>query len=77
MMPLAKGVSVKPRVWDSNGNSSDIDLLRMMKIVVDAGYRGHAGIEYGPAGKELEGVKQLRQQLEAVRDQLAATRPRA
>lgn len=72
MMPLAKGVSVKTRVWDWSGNSSDIDLLRMMKIVVDAGYRGHVGIEYGPAGRELEGIKQLRQQLEAVRDQLAA-----
>jgi sugar phosphate isomerase/epimerase len=74
MMPLAKGVSVKPRVWDFNGNSSDIDLLKMMKIVVDAGYRGHVGIEHGPEGKELEGVAQLRQQLEAVRDQLSAAR---
>ena len=71
MMPLAKGVSVKPRVWDFNGNSSDIDLRRMMKIVVDAGYRGHCGIEYGPEGKELEGVRQLREQLEAVRTQLS------
>lgn len=72
MMPLAKGVSVKPRVWDFKGNSSEIDLLRMMKIVVDAGYRGHCGIEYGPEGKELEGVTELRQQLEAVRDQLSS-----
>jgi L-ribulose-5-phosphate 3-epimerase len=71
MMPLAKGVSVKPRVWDASGNSGDIDLLKMMKIVVDAGYRGHCGIEYGPEGKELEGITQLRQQLEAVREQLA------
>ena len=71
LMPLAKGVSVKPRVWDANGNSSDIDLLKMMKIVVDAGYRGHAGIEHGPEGKELEGIRALREQLEAVRDQLA------
>jgi sugar phosphate isomerase/epimerase len=71
MMPLAKGVSVKPRVWDFNGNSSDIDLRRMMKIVVDAGYRGHCGIEHGPEGRELEGIKQLREQLETVRDQLA------
>jgi L-ribulose-5-phosphate 3-epimerase len=63
---------VKPRVWDFKGNSSEIDLLRMMKIVVDAGYRGHAGIEYGPEGKELEGIAQLRQQLETVRDQLTA-----
>lgn len=77
MMPLAKGVSVKPRVWDFNGNSRDIDLLKMMTIVVDAGYRGHAGIEYGPEGKELEGVAGLRQQLETVRDQLTALRARA
>ena len=74
MMPLARGVSVKPRVWDANGRDADIDLLKMMKIVVDAGYRGHCGIEYGPEGKELEGVKDLRVQLEKVRDQLTSTR---
>jgi sugar phosphate isomerase/epimerase len=74
MMPLARGVSVKPRVWDAHGNSSPIDLLKMMKIVVDAGYRGHCGIEYGPEGKELEGVKDLRMQLEKVRDELTASR---
>ena len=72
MMPLAKGVSVKPRVWDFNGNQSDIDLYKMMKIVVDAGYRGHAGIEYGPEGAELDGIKKLRQELEAVRDRLTS-----
>ena len=74
MMPLAKGVSVKPRVWDFKGNTSDIDLFKMMKIVVDAGYRGHAGVEYGPEGKELEGVRTLREQLEAVRERLAAAK---
>ena len=74
MMPLAKGVSVKPRVWDFEGNSSDIDLLKMMKIVVDAGYRGHAGIEHGPENNELEGIRTLRQQLESVREQLTAAR---
>ena len=74
MMPLARGVSVKPRVWDANGRDADIDLLKMMKIVVDAGYRGHCGIEYGPEGKELEGVKDLRVQLEKVRDQLTSAR---
>ena len=72
MMPLAKGVSVKPRVWDAAGKDADIDLLRMMKIVVDAGYRGHCGIEHGPDGNELEGVKDLRVRLEQVHDQLAA-----
>jgi sugar phosphate isomerase/epimerase len=71
MMPLAKGVSVKPRVWDANGNQSDIDLQRMMKIVVDAGWRGHCGIEHGTEGKELESIIELRKQLEAVRTELA------
>jgi sugar phosphate isomerase/epimerase len=71
MMPMARGVSVKPRVWDSSGNNIDIDLAKMMKIVVDAGYRGHCGIEYGPEGNELDGVKKLREQLEAVRVQLS------
>ena len=74
MMPLARGVSVKPRVWDAHGRDADIDLLKMMRIVADAGYRGHCGIEYGPEGKELEGVKDLRIQLEKVRDQLASPR---
>jgi hydroxypyruvate isomerase len=49
----------------------------MMKIVVDAGYHGHVGIEYGPEGKELEGVTELRQQLEAVREQLRAAPSKA
>jgi sugar phosphate isomerase/epimerase len=77
LMPLAKGVSLKPRVWDFNGNESDIDLLRMMKIVVDAGYRGHVGIEHGDNGKELDSIRQLREQLETVRTQLSAARKKA
>jgi sugar phosphate isomerase/epimerase len=71
MMPLAKGVSVKPTVWDFHGKSSPIDLPRMMKIVVDAGYHGYCGIEHGPSGRELEGIRELREQLEKTRDQLA------
>lgn len=73
MMPLAKGVSVKPRVWDAHGNQSDIDLRRMMKIVVDAGWRGHCGIEHGVEGREIESIVELRKQLESVRDALGAS----
>lgn len=75
MMPLAKGVSVKPVVWDMQGHSSAIDLPRMMKIVVDAGYHGYCGIEHGQPGRELEAIRALREQLEAVRTQLS-TAPR-
>jgi hypothetical protein len=73
MMPLARGVSVKPRVWDAHGNQSDIDLKRMMKIVVDAGWRGHCGIEHGAEGRELESIVELRKQLESVRETLSAS----
>lgn len=72
MMPLAKGVSVKPTVWDFQGNNGPIDLPRMMSIVVQAGYHGYCGIEHGPSGRELEGIRELRQQLEATRERLAA-----
>jgi L-ribulose-5-phosphate 3-epimerase len=77
MMPLAKGVSVKPTVWDAQGNSGPIDLPRMMTIVIDAGYHGYCGIEHGEAGRELDSIRDLRQQLEATRDQLAANRRRS
>ena len=71
MMPLAKGVSVKPRVWDFHGNSGHIDLPKMMKIVVDAGYHGYCGIEHGESGRELESIRALREEIEAARTQLS------
>jgi L-ribulose-5-phosphate 3-epimerase len=71
MMPLAKGVSVKPTVWDFHGKSSRIDLPKMMKIVVDAGYHGYCGIEHGESGRELDSIRALREELEATRDQLS------
>jgi L-ribulose-5-phosphate 3-epimerase len=72
MMPLAKGVSVKPTVWDFKGNQSPLDYPRMMKIVVDAGYHGYCGIEHGASGRELDSIREVRQQLEAAREQLAS-----
>jgi len=72
MMPYAKGVSVKPQGYDANGNSIEIDLARMMRIVLDAGYHGYCGIEHGPEGRELEAIRELNEKLIQVRDQLAA-----
>jgi len=74
MMPLARGVSVKPTVWDAKGHSHPIDLDRMMRIVVEAGYRGYCGIEHGKAGAELEAIRELREQLDATRQRLASAR---
>ena len=70
MMPLAKGVSVKPTVWDFKGNQSPLDYPRMMKIVVEAGYHGYCGIEHGASGRELESIREVREQLEKAREQL-------
>lgn len=71
MMPLAKGVSVKTTVWDDNGNESAVDYDRMMQIVLDAGYRGYCGIEYGEAGREWESIVEVKDQLIASRERLS------
>ena len=71
LMPYAKGVSVKPTVWDDKGNQSGLDYERMMKIVLDAGYRGYCGIEHGPRDQEWEGIMEVKGKLEAAREALA------
>ncbi len=74
LMPHAFGVSVKPRVWDDHAKQSDLDYERMMRIVLDAGYRGYCGIEYegGPRGNEWKGVMEVKEQLINVREKLSA-----
>jgi len=32
--------------FDSNGNETEIDYIRMFKIIKDAGFTGYVGIEY-------------------------------
>lgn len=46
LMPYAKGVSAKTHKFDANGNETEIDYARLMKIVKDAGFKGYVGIEY-------------------------------
>ncbi|MEM7011306.1 MAG: TIM barrel protein [Verrucomicrobiota bacterium] len=67
LMSFARGVSVKNRGWDSEGNSIDIDFEKMLKIVLESGFRGWCGIEYGG----FAGLNQSREALETVRDKLA------
>lgn len=67
LMPWAKGVSVKDRVWDSNANQSDLDYERMLKIVLASGFNGYCGIEHGG----YEGLNASREKLEQVREKLA------
>ncbi len=72
LMPYAKGVSAKSHDFDEQGNETTTDYLRMMKIVLDAGYRGYVGIEYeGRNLSEPEGIRATRKLLERVRVRLA------
>lgn len=73
LMPFAKAVSAKSHDFDDKGRETHTDYLRMMKIVLAAGYKGFVGIEYegGKIG-EREGVMATKKLLETVREQLAA-----
>jgi len=51
LMPYAKAVSAKSKDFDADGNEIDIDYVKMMQIVKDAGYSGYIGVEY--EGSEL------------------------
>lgn len=72
LMPYAKAVSAKSSAFDADGNETATDFRRMLRIVLDAGYRGHVGVEYeGDAHPEPEGVRLTRDLLVRVRDELA------
>jgi hydroxypyruvate isomerase len=71
-MPYAKAVSAKSQAFDAKGNEVNTDYYKMMKIVLDAGYRGYVGIEYeGKKLSEMEGIMATKELLERVRNQLA------
>lgn len=73
MMPFAKAVSAKSHDFDAAGNETKTDYTRMLGIVLDAGYRGHVGIEYEGGGlSEAEGVRATKRLLERVGRALAA-----
>ncbi len=73
LMPYAKAVSAKSHVFDEAGNEAEMDYLRLMKIVVDAGYHGYVGIEWeGPKPDEIKGVLLTKKLLERVRDELTS-----
>ncbi len=84
-MPFVKeSVSAKAYDWDTGagkfytedrreGREMSLDYERLLKIVVDAGYRGYIGIEYeGHAHSEMDGIARTKQALEELRDKLSA-----
>ena len=71
-MPFAKAVSAKSHDFDGEGNETHTDYRRMLKIVLDAGYRGYIGIEYEGGGlSEDDGIRHTKALLETVRGELA------
>jgi L-ribulose-5-phosphate 3-epimerase len=72
LMPFAKAVSAKSHDFDAQGNEVHTDYLRMMRIVLESGYRGHVGIEYeGSSVSEPEGIQATKALLERAREVLA------
>lgn len=70
LMPMAKGVSLKPTVFDDKGNQYPLDYERMMKIVLSHGYHGYVGIEHGEKDREWESIVEIRDILTEVRGNL-------
>jgi sugar phosphate isomerase/epimerase len=72
LMPFAKGVSAKSHDFDESGNETRTDYRRMLKIVLDARYRGFIGIEYeGNKLSEPDGIRATKKLLEKVREELS------
>ncbi len=68
LMPFAKAVSAKSFDFDENGDDTQTDFLKMLKIVKKAGFNGWVGIEYEGSGlKEDEGIKKTIDLLRKVR----------
>lgn len=67
LMPFAKGVSAKTYNFDEQGNCTETDYYKMMRIVKNAGFSGYIGIEYeGDKLGEEEGIKKTKALLERV-----------
>ncbi len=71
LMRYAKGVSAKSHDFDEEGNETNTDFLRMLKIVLDSGFRGYVDVEYeGSELSEPDGIKATKALLERVREEL-------
>jgi len=72
LMPFAKAVSAKSHDFDETGNERHTDYIRMLRIVLGAGYHGFVGIEYeGNELSEPDGIRATLRLLRRVRTSLA------
>ena len=78
LMPYAKAVSAKAYAFDKDRpwvtiderGGKETDFLKMMRIVLDAGYRGWVGIESEGGQEQIQGIKDTKDLLIRVRDKL-------
>ena len=72
LVPKTRGVSATAVAFDQQGNEKHRDYFRVMKVVLEAGYRGYVSIEYrGDQMPEREGIAATKALLERVRSQRA------
>lgn len=71
LMKDAKGVSLKPKVWDDYGKEHPLDYERMMKLVVGHKFNGYVGIEHGDLNREWESIEEIRVNLDTIRRTLS------
>jgi L-ribulose-5-phosphate 3-epimerase len=71
LMPYARGVSAKSYDFDENGDETTIDFYRMLRIVVDSGYKGYVDIEYeGNRLSEDAGIIATKKLLQKIQQQM-------
>ena len=72
LLPFAKAVSAKSYDFDSNGNETTIDYLKVMRMVKNSGYNSFVGIEFeGNNVSEEKGIELTRDLLIKVGNQLS------
>ncbi len=72
MMPWAKIICAKAKDFDAEGNETNVDFRRMLRIVKESGFRGYIGIEYeGHGADPVEGINITKRLIEKVISELA------
>ncbi|MEZ6138274.1 MAG: sugar phosphate isomerase/epimerase family protein [Pirellulaceae bacterium] len=71
LMPFAKGVSAKSHDFNDAGEEIHTDFKRMLKIVVDSGFKGFVGVEFEGGGDSFKGIAATKALLEKVRNELS------
>ena len=77
LLPFAKAVSAKATEYSDDGKVTDTDFVRMMRLVRDAGYHGHVGVE--SVGRrqedEAQAIRVTRDHLRQIRESQSRCQP--